>query len=92
MLLTSIVSVLNAQGGWGWHHAGWGGGGWWWLAGPLWLLFWLAILGVGTWLVVRTVQRRQPGPRDRARDILAERYARGEISSEEYRERLDQLG
>lgn len=28
----------------------------------------------------------------RARDILAERYARGEIDGEEYRGRLDQLG
>ena len=28
----------------------------------------------------------------RARDILAERYARGEISLEEYRERRDELG
>ena len=56
------------------------------------MLFWLAALGVGAWLVVRTVQRRQPGPHDRARDILAERFARGDISSEEYRERLDRLG
>lgn len=92
MFLAPIVNVLNAPGAWGWNQAGWGGGGWWWLAGPLWMLFWLAVLGAGAWLVVRTVQRRQPGPHDRARDILAERYARGEVSSEEYRERLDQLG
>jgi putative membrane protein len=91
MFLSSIVSVLNAQDGWGWHHAG-AGGGWWWLIGPLWLLFWLAVIGVGTWLVVRAVKRRQPGPNDRAREILAERYARGELSAEEYRERLGELG
>jgi putative membrane protein len=38
--------------------------------------------------------RRRPGERsgaDRARDILAERFARGELSVEEYRERLAQL-
>lgn len=36
-----------------------------------------------------------PGPaatgRERAREILAERYARGEISTEEYEERLAKL-
>jgi uncharacterized membrane protein len=30
-------------------------------------------------------------PRTDAREILAERYARGEISNEEYRERLGNL-
>jgi Short C-terminal domain len=28
---------------------------------------------------------------ERARDVLAERYARGELTTEEYRERLEQL-
>jgi uncharacterized membrane protein len=28
---------------------------------------------------------------ERARDILAERYARGELTVDEYRERLEQL-
>ena len=30
-------------------------------------------------------------PNDRAREILAERYARGELSTEEFRERADEL-
>ena len=30
-------------------------------------------------------------PADRAREILAERYARGELTTEEYRERVEQL-
>jgi hypothetical protein len=30
-------------------------------------------------------------PADRAREILAERYARGELTTEEYRERLEHL-
>jgi uncharacterized membrane protein len=33
-----------------------------------------------------------PPGADRARAILAERFARGEISRDEYRERLDDLG
>ena len=33
----------------------------------------------------------RPDANDRAREILAERYARGERSAEEYRERVEQL-
>lgn len=33
----------------------------------------------------------RPDPNDRAREILAERYARGELTTEEYRERVEQL-
>ena len=40
---------------------------------------------------VETPPVESPGLQ-RARDILAERYARGEIDGEEYRGRLDQLG
>jgi putative membrane protein len=56
----------------------------------------LLIVAIGViwcvWLVARP-----PGPlaartaRDRALDILAERFARGEITPEEYRERLSEL-
>jgi putative membrane protein len=63
---------------WG-HH-------WW----PLWLLFWAALIGTAVWLVVRRRDRRAD-PLDRAREVLAERYARGELTGEEYRERLDGL-
>jgi uncharacterized membrane protein len=35
--------------------------------------------------------RTQRSDTQRATDILAERYARGEVSSEEYRERLEEL-
>jgi putative membrane protein len=63
------------------------GDGWW----PLWLLFWVAIAAA----VVLFLWRRWGRPRgdglDRARELLAERYARGELTSDEYRERLEQL-
>lgn len=62
----------------------------------LWPLLGLLIVAIGVvccvWLVARP-----PGPlagrtaRDRAQDILAERFARGEITGEEYRERLSEL-
>lgn len=54
-------------------------------------LLWLALLAVGIWFFVRGRGLRQPSDMDRARGILAERFARGEITGEEYRERLEQL-
>jgi putative membrane protein len=59
--------------------------------GPLFLLLWLAVLGGIAWLLVRNSRRREPSGTDRARDILAERYARGDLSGDEYRERLEGL-
>jgi MYXO-CTERM domain-containing protein len=59
-----------------WHHH-------WWIVFPiLWLL--LAALAVGLFW-----RRRRPD--DPARRILGERFARGEISADEYRDRLAQL-
>jgi len=63
-----------------WHHG-------WWL---LWSILWLVVIGTVVWLVVRHRGRRHD-PLDPARSVLAERYARGEITSEEYRARLDGL-
>ena len=56
-------------------HMGGWGGGRMWLWGTLMVLFWVAIIAG----VVG------------ARDILDERYAQGELSTEEYLERLEQL-
>jgi putative membrane protein len=64
-----------------------GGDGWW----PLWLLFWLAIVVAAGWFLWRRWGRPQGDPLDRARELLAERYAKGELTSDQYRERLEQL-
>lgn len=69
--------------GWG-HMDGWGGG-WMWLWGSLMMLSWVVIVAAAIWFLTRG--RGGTG----ARDILDERYARGELSTEEYRERLEQL-
>jgi putative membrane protein len=61
----------------------WHGGHHWW---PLLWLFWLVLIGGLIFLFTRRRWRR-PG----AEAILAERYARGEISADEYRERLANL-
>jgi putative membrane protein len=69
------------------HEAGRDWGHPWW---PLWLFVWAALIGTAVWLISRRRGRRGE-PLDRARELLAERYARGELSGEEYRERLDEL-
>lgn len=56
-------------------------------------IFWvfISVLGVGTGLGLFAITRRGDGS-DRAREILAERLARGDITPEEFRERLEALG
>jgi putative membrane protein len=55
------------------------------------ILLWFVLIAVLFRWVLWRGPRWHPSGMERARDILAERYARGEISGEEYRERLDQL-
>lgn len=79
MTLTTLLATHTDH----WEH------GWW----PVWPLLWIAVIVTIVWLFKRrhwSAARPQSGA-ERARDILAERYARGEITSDEYRERLDQL-
>jgi putative membrane protein len=66
----------------------WDYGCFWWF--PFTLL-WLVVLGTAIWLAVRGVRRGERSGLVRAKEILAERYARGELTAEEYRERLDEL-
>jgi putative membrane protein len=73
---------------------GWGGT----LAGILLILFLagvvIVVIGLGVWTLVRYGQRqgdRGTGAGGRALDILKERYARGELTREEYEERRRDL-
>jgi putative membrane protein len=64
--------------------------------GPLLMIIWLVLAVVVTCLLVRSVNNRAAAAAEstgaeRARDILAERFAKGEISTEEYSERLTRL-
>jgi putative membrane protein len=61
--------------------------GWW----VIWPILWLAVIVAGVWFLSRR-WRRGGSPLDGARKILAERFARGELSYDEYQERLTQLG
>ena len=78
------VAMILAQPA---HAWGAGGGGWWPLLGVL----WLALVVTAIWLVARGFRRREPSGLDRAKEILAERFARGELTADEYQERLGQL-
>lgn len=68
--------------------ADWDHSGHWWIPFGI---FWLVALAAIGLLVVRTTRGRERTGSDRARDILAERYARGELTHDEYRERLEHL-
>jgi putative membrane protein len=69
----------------------WGAFGWLWMLLPL--LFWGGLLALIAWAVVRIFPARRgeggytPGAGS-AEETLRERFARGEISVEEYEERL----
>ena len=70
----------------------WGGGGFMWLM-PI---FWLVILGLLIWFVVSLVRGDvhsggQSSKNKSPLDILNERYARGEIDTEEFVERRNKL-
>ena len=60
----------------------------WW---PIWPILWIAVIVAAVWFLSRRWRRPEPGRYDRAREILAERYASGELTGEEYRERLAKL-
>ena len=71
---------------WGWHS--W----WWFVVMPLcMLLFW----GVLVWVVVTFVRANRrselPPSSEGAQRILDARYARGEIDTDEYQRRSDEL-
>jgi putative membrane protein len=87
MTAAYALTSLAAYGGGGWGNDGDG----WWIFGPLFGLLWIALIATVVYLIVRRSRPHEPTAFERARDILAERYARGEITGEEYRERLAEL-
>lgn len=93
-LVTTVTSFLATPLVW---HGAWGGGGWgWgigWLFGPVLSLFWLAVAAAVVWFIWRG-RGWSGGTHDgtrQAREILAQRYAQGELTTEEYEDRLNHL-
>ncbi|TFB14111.1 SHOCT domain-containing protein [Filobacillus milosensis] len=59
--------------------------------GLMMLLFWALIIGLGIYLFKNISKNNNSKPSNSAVNILNERFARGEINKEEYRERLNAL-
>ena len=76
-LTTLAVYASNSD-----HH------GHWWIVFPI---LWALLLGAVIYLLWRRGRRYPPNGGDSAKRILGERFARGEINADEYRERLGQL-
>lgn len=87
--LADNMVLLNQDGHWGG-----GGGEYWWIGRLVMVVFWIVLIALVFWWMRRNAWRHHHEPTgiERAQGILAERYARGEIDAEEYRERLSQLG
>jgi putative membrane protein len=63
----------------------WGPGGWW----PIFPLLWFLVIGILVVALFRRGGSRQPNRS--AESVLGERFARGEIGEDEYRDRLNVL-
>jgi len=63
----------------------------WWFVFPFFWLLWIAVIATFLYFVVFRRRSGRCAGTDRPRAILAERFARGEITGEELRERLAQL-
>ena len=90
--MNTLAPILADSHRWN-HMDGWDSG-WMWLWGTLMMA---ALVGLVVWIVrAANVTRTPPptgggDPNARARQILAERYARGDLTTEDYRERLAEL-
>jgi putative membrane protein len=71
------------------HNDGWDGGPGPWIIFPIfWFVFWV---GLVAFLVTRFRRGGPPWARHTGQSVLAERFARGDITAEEYRARRDVL-
>jgi putative membrane protein len=102
-IILGVIIILPLVIGaiWGWPHYGWDrmgpgmmpGFGWMWLM-PV---FWIVFLGLVIWAIVAAVRSSSESKgsnsskADTALEVLKKRYARGEISKEEYEEKKRDL-
>lgn len=67
--------------------------GWWFMAGPL---FWIVVIGLIVYAVVTRSRRSGgpglPGQEETPLDILKKRYAKGEITREQFEQMKKDLG
>jgi len=61
------------------------GMGWWWVFGGLWMvIFWGGLIALIVWVITKLVRRGDSAPKRDPLDVAKERYAKGEISKEEF--------
>ena len=75
-------------------HMAWGAGSWMWIWGPLMMIgFVLLVVFLVRGMAASSAAQApsSPDPMDQARALLAERYARGELSSDEFDERRSRI-
>jgi putative membrane protein len=61
------------------------GMGWWMAFGGLWMLiFWGGLIALIVWVITKFVRGKDISPKYNSLDIAKERYAKGEISKEEF--------
>jgi len=93
--LLAVASGTAAAHGSGSYSGGMMGGGGWGLFGGtmgLWGLLWMGLLlAIPIYLVYALVTRGSTGPENRSLSVLRERYARGELSDEEFEQRRTRL-
>ena len=80
----SLALTLPLADGWGMHD---GGGGWWIGMMLVMVLFWAAVILGIVWLARGGFDGWRGGRRETPTEILDRRFAEGEISAEDYRER-----
>ena len=91
------VADATADGSWGHHGMMWNGGGMGWFMGPIMMLLFLAAAVAIVVLIVRALGGHGPAQGAQSTDgssalrILEERFARGEIDEEEFRNRKNAL-
>jgi len=78
----SVSAVWSGMGGMGFHMTPWiGHNGWWWM--PLGMVLFWAMVGLGLYLLITGFEPRR-NESDRALATARERYARGDITAEEF--------
>ncbi|MFW6078537.1 MAG: SHOCT domain-containing protein [Gemmatimonadota bacterium] len=86
----TTMLVLQTDGWWGHMNGSWA-----WGMMLFMTLFWVAVIALVVWLIVRLTRgggaAGGAARGDRAEEILRERYARGEIDRESFERMLDDL-
>ena len=58
--------------------------GWWWVAGLFMLIFWGGIIALVIWGIIRLTRHGTVTAKGSPLDIAKERYAKGEITKEQF--------